>query len=70
MGCIMASFRSRIVLALFFVLIAAATNGCAAGCGGSPWLLRVATDSIQHDPTQANVVHADAQVCVAQSGSD
>lgn len=35
------------------------------GCGGAASLLRVATDSMQNDPMQVNVVHSEEQVCIS-----
>lgn len=44
---------------------AAATPACGVGCGGAASLLRVATDSMQNDPMQVNVVHSEEQVCIS-----
>ncbi|OJZ71693.1 hypothetical protein BRW65_18445 [Mycobacterium paraffinicum] len=64
-GCEMASLRSRIGIALMLACTAAATPACGVGCGGAGSLLRVATDSLQNDPMQVNVVHSEEQVCIS-----
>ncbi|WP_156751708.1 MULTISPECIES: hypothetical protein [unclassified Mycobacterium] len=60
----MASLGSRIGIALMLACTAVATPACGVGCGAGA-LLRVATDSMQNDPMQVNVVHSEEQVCIS-----
>lgn len=56
----------RIGMLLILACTAAVTPACGVGCGGAASLFRVATDSMQNDPMQVNVVHSEEQVCISR----
>ncbi|OBF03171.1 hypothetical protein A5730_22055 [Mycobacterium sp. ACS4054] len=62
----MGILSKKIGLVLVLAGIAMATPACGVGCGGAASLLRVATDSMQSDPMQVNVVHSEEQVCISR----